>query len=315
MKVMTEILSDLRSRRLWPLMAVLVVALVAVPVLLAKSSHTPAQTASVPVPSSPAPTLPTVSSVSAASHAHVSGRSRDPFGGGGGAVTTTASSASSAASTASSASKASSSKSSKSSSSGGGSSSSSSSSSTPTSLTPLPIAPPPASAKKAPKSLGASDVYRVTLAVSYPSGGLNTIDPLERLSVLPSNSQPLLVELGVLRGGRRVLFAVQPGAVVSGPGTCTPGPLDCEVLSLAVGQNENLSSQSASGTNEVALFAVTAISAHNAGSSSAAFQARRHASAAGRAVLESSKQSAVSLFRYQPQLGVVVDLRNLSIGG
>ena len=83
MNPLTEILNDLRTRRLWPVMLVLVVGLVAVPVLLAKSSHAPTPTASAPVPSSPAPSLPTVSAVSTPSHTHLSGRGRDPFGGNG----------------------------------------------------------------------------------------------------------------------------------------------------------------------------------------------------------------------------------------
>ena len=40
----------------------------------------------------------------------------------------------------------------------------------------------------------------------------------------------------MLKGGKQVLFAVQQGAAVSGPGTCTPGPIDCEILALAPGQ-------------------------------------------------------------------------------
>jgi hypothetical protein len=175
------------------------------------------------------------------------------------------------------------------------------------------IAPPPS--KPAPAVLTASDVYRVSLAVSYPSGQLDTIDPVNRLTVLPNAGMPLLVELGVLQGGRSVLFAREPGAVLSGPGRCTPGPIDCQILSLGVGQNEMLSTRSSSGTSEIALFAVTSIKAHDLGSSSAAFRARRHASPAGRSVLANSQLSVLRLFRYEPNLGVVVDLRNLSIGG
>ena len=81
----------------------------------------------------------------------------------------------------------------------------------------------------------------------------------QRLSVLPSEQQPLLIELGVLKGGHRVLFVVQPGTVVSGPGTCTPGPIDCEILSLGENQTESLGRQAPTGVVAVALFAVTAI--------------------------------------------------------
>jgi hypothetical protein len=142
-------------------------------------------------------------------------------------------------------------------------------------------------------------------------GGLDTIDPLERLSIIPNREAPLLVELGVLKGGHRVLFAVQPGAVLGGPGTCTPGPVDCEILSLAPDQIESL----ANATGPIALFAVTGINVVHHKTVAAANRDRRKASAAGAAVLASSTSTALSLFQYRPSLGSIVDLRNLKVGG
>ena len=305
MNPLNSIINDLRTRRLWPFALVLVLALVAVPVLLAKSS------APVPVPNVPPPaasnqpTLPIVSAETGVTRTHPSGTSRDPFAGG---ASTSASSTTTSTSKATSASSATSSTSSKSSTSGA------TSTTTTTTTTTTPIPPPPAGAL-APGTLGASQTYEVALAISEPSGMLQTVDPVERLSILPSKQQPLLVELGVLKGGRRVLFAREPGASVSGAGACTPGPIDCQILSLAPGQDETLSQQTSSGTNEVAVFAITAIRAHEQPSAGAAFMARRHASPAGRALLAGSQSSVLSLFQYEPKLGAVVDLRDLSIGG
>jgi hypothetical protein len=155
----------------------------------------------------------------------------------------------------------------------------------------------------------------VTLAITNDAGGVGTIDSLERLSVLPSQQQPMLVELGVLKGGHRVLFAVQPGTVVSGPGVCTPGPIDCEILSLAQDQTEGLAKQSPTGLAAGPLFAVTAISAVEHASAAAADKARRAEALAGRVLLNNSTLDALSLFHYEPSLGTVVDLRNLTIGG
>ncbi len=313
MNALREMATDFRDKRLWAVVAALLAVLVAVPVLLSKSASAPAKTASVPAAVPSGPSLPVVSASQSPNQTHLSGRSHDPFSGGasaGGSGSTTQGSKSSTTPSSATASKP-----------GGTSSGTSGGSSTPVPTVtgspsvPAPITTTPTAHKRAPASLRSSQVYRVALAVSWPSGGLDTIDPLERLSVLPNDRQPLLVELGVQKGGGRVLFAVEPGAVVSGPGTCTPGPIDCQVLSLAVGQNENLSSQSPTGPNEVALFAVTSITAHSLGSSSAAATARRRVSAAGRDELASSQQNVVSLFRYEPALGAVVDLRNLSIGG
>jgi hypothetical protein len=163
--------------------------------------------------------------------------------------------------------------------------------------------------------LTAKQSYQVSLAITTKDGGLNTIDPLQRLSVLPSAQKPLLVELGVLQGGKRVLFAVQPGAAVSGAGVCTPGPIDCEILSLAPGQTEGVSEQTASGSTPVALFSVNSISAVGHPTVAAANAARRAASEDGRQLLANTPLSAVSLFQYDPSVGAVVDLRNLTVGG
>ena len=153
------------------------------------------------------------------------------------------------------------------------------------------------------------------MAITAPSGGINTVDPLTRLSLIPSDQQPLLVELGVLQGGKRVLFAVQPNAVVNGPGTCTPGPLDCEILSLGQDQTEQLSTRvGAVGASQVALFAITGITATNHSSVGLADRVRRADSAAGRAVLDKSGLPSLSLFQYEPSLGFVVDQRNLTVG-
>jgi hypothetical protein len=136
-----------------------------------------------------------------------------------------------------------------------------------------------------------------------------------RLGELPSAQEPRLVELGVLKGGHRVLFAVEPDTVLSGPGACTPGPIDCEIVSLTQNQTEAVGVRAATGSRQLALFAVTGIRAVGHGSVVAAQKARRAESAAGRALLDRSPMGALSLFRYDPSVGAVLDLRNLTVGG
>jgi hypothetical protein len=154
------------------------------------------------------------------------------------------------------------------------------------------------------------------VAITNSKGGVNTDNPLERLSPLPSANQPLLVEMGVLKGGSRVVFAVQPGTVVSGPGTCVPGPIDCEILSLGKEQTEKLSVHTATGNVQVAMFAVTGIRTVTHSSHAAALKARNQESSQGRQVLnhDHSSLSALSLFHYAASVGAVVDLRNLTLG-
>jgi hypothetical protein len=316
MSFFKAIISDLRDKRLWPVAAALLVAVVAVPVVLSKAtSGAPAPVAQLPSTGSggTASGLPAVSVSTAPSEGKLTGNGRNPFNQFGGTTTTSGTSGTTAATTGTSTSASTStsgsgtSTTSSSTGSGAGSSSTSGSSTTPS----ITTAPP----KPAPTGLTATESYEVSLAITNSAGGLDTYSPLQRLSLLPSPSRPLLVELGVLKGGKRVLFAVEPGTVISGPGSCIPGPVDCEVLALAPGQTESLGEHSSSGNTRVALFAVTDVSAAKHDSESAANQARRATSALGRELLSQSTSSALSLFQFQPGVGAIVDLRNLVVGG
>jgi hypothetical protein len=315
------ILKELHQKRLWPVAALLLAALVVVPVLLSKSSSpTPVAQAPAPTPPpAPGTTLPTLNVQSTPAPSRLHGPAHDPFSTGS-SVTSATTTASTAVTVATSTATATSTAPTATSGTSGANSGTATltPTSTPTSSgvssKPAPITPA-SKPSVAPVGLTASQSYDVSLAITDSSGGVNTLDPLMRLSVLPSLNQPLLVELGVSQGGKRVLFAVQRGAVVSGPGRCTPGPIDCEILSLAPNQTESLSTQSPTGVARVALFAVSRIKAVDHSSPSAATKARRMSSAAGRALLTRSGLSAVSLFRYEPSLGAVTDLRNLTVVG
>jgi hypothetical protein len=340
MNILKGIVNDLRQRRLWPIALVLVLALVAVPVLLSKkASSTPvAQLPATGAPTSLSTSGPAVTVEGTPDQTHLKGKGRDPFTPQGSTATpsTASGSTASTASTGSTGSAGSAAGSTAGASTGAtGSTGSTGSTGTGGSgggstVTPLPptspggttpVTTPPVTGvptgkpQPAPAGLQADQTYRVTLSVTNSKGGLNRIDPVERLSVLPSKSDPLLVELGVLKGGDRVLFAVQPGTVVHGPGKCTPGAIDCEVLSLGTNQVESVSVQTPTGVTPVAQFAVTAIGTDNHGSRSAAGKARRQASDAGRRLLSKSTLKALSLFEYDPSIGAVLDLRNLTVGG
>ena len=330
MSFLKVILTDLRQRKLWPVPLVLLAAIVAVPVVLAKSAK-PTPVAPLP-PSGPTVSgtpVATIRAENSVPDSHLTGKGRDPFiqqavsktgtsvatalGGGGTTVVSGGSGASTATSGLGGSSTVSSFSGGSSVSSGGGSSfagGGSSSSSSTSSSGPVSPLPPHAKPTPAPSGLTAKQSYRVAVSLTNASGGVDSIDPLVRLSPLPSASRPLVVELGVLQGGHRVLFAVQPGTVVHGAGTCTPGPIDCEILSLGQDQVETISSGSTSAS-----FAVTAITADDHATAALATAARELVSVAGHRLLASSPLSALSLFEYQPQVGAVVDLRNLTVGG
>jgi len=318
MSFVTSLIKELRDRKLWPIAIGLIVALVAVPVLLSKKAPTNLITPEqgVGLPYSSGTTLPAISVTTTPGNSKLTGHSRNPFTpyhiGKASTTAVVASAPASTTSTTPSTSGSSTGVTGTGSTSGG--STSTTPATTPATTTPAP-SPAPAPAKPAPTGLTATESYEVSLAITLPGGGLNTIDPLQRLSIIPNAKQPLLLELGVLQGGKRVVFAVEPGAVVSGPGTCTPGPIDCEILTLSPGQTEGVSQQTSTGSTPVALFAVNSISAAEHPSAAEADQARRDASQAGRELLANTTLGAMSLFQYDPSVGSVVDLRNLTVGG
>jgi hypothetical protein len=315
MSFFKTIISDLRDKRLWPVAAVLLVAVVAVPIVLSKgSSNGAAPIAQLPSTGSGGTSsgLPAVSVSTLPSQSKLRGKGRNPFTQFGGSTGTTASTGATTATTGTTSKPGASSSTASTGTSASSTTGSTGTATTGSSTTPSIVTVPP---KPAPTGLTASQSYNVSLAITTGSGGLNTYAPLKRLSALPGPSQPLLVELGVLKGGKRVLFAVQPGAAISGPGSCIPGPVDCEILSLAPGQTEALGERTSGSAKQVALFAVTAVTAADHGSAAAANQARRDTAAAGRSVLARSTSSALSLFTYDLSIGALVDLRNLTVGG
>ncbi|MEA2159116.1 MAG: hypothetical protein QOD66_1496 [Solirubrobacteraceae bacterium] len=321
MSFFDSILRDLRERKLWPVALAMVVALVAVPVLLSKSGRAatpPPVSPPLAATTSPGTAVPAVSVRTVPLHSRLRGHARDPFAqpkqktvaarkvATTPQATTKPTTTSTTGTTTTSQGTTTTGATSPSGTGGSGSG---------TGSAPTTPAFPTAPRKPAPTGLSATQSYHVTLAMTNSAGGLDTSDPLERLSILPNDQEPLLVELGVLKGGHRVLFAAEPQTIVSGPGKCTPGPVDCEILSLAPGQIEQLSTSSPTGTVAVAKFAVTEIKADGHPTVAAADRARRSESAAGRRLLSQSSLSALSLFAYRPSLGAVVDLRNLSVGG
>ncbi|MGO9495163.1 MAG: hypothetical protein ACLQA5_00360 [Solirubrobacteraceae bacterium] len=318
MSVPRNMLKELLERKLWPIALVLVIALVAVPVLLTKKAPTDIVTPPTgPLPYSSGTTLPAISVQTSPGNSNLVGKGRNPFTPQHVATTSTITTTIPTVTTPTTGtSTGTTSVGSGSSSTGSGSSGTTVAPATTPTVSTTPTKPalttPP---KPAPATLTATESYHVSLAVTAANGNLNTIDPLERLSILPSEQQPMLIDLGVLQGGKSVMFVVEPGTVVSGAGTCTPGPIDCEILTLNPGQTAGISKETSSGSTPVALLAVNSITVDHHPSVAAANKARETASDVGRQLLNQSPLNAISLFQYDPSVGAVVDLRNLTVGG
>jgi hypothetical protein len=318
MSVPRNMLKELLERKLWPIALVLVIALVAVPVLLTKKAPTDIVTPPTgPLPYSSGTTLPAISVQTSPGSSNLAGKGRNPFTPQHVATTSTITTTIPTITTPTTgASTGTTSVGSGGSSTGSGSSGATVAPATTPTVSTTPTKPAPTTPPKpAPTTLTATQSYHVSLALTEANGNLNTIDPLERLSILPNKQQPMLIDLGVLQGGKSMLFVVEPGTVVSGAGTCTPGPIDCEILTLKPGQTAGISKETGSGTTPVALLAVNSISFDQHPSVAAANKARETASEVGRQLLNQSPLNAISLFQYDPSVGAVVDLRNLTVGG
>ncbi|MEA2470585.1 MAG: hypothetical protein QOE38_1584 [Thermoleophilaceae bacterium] len=239
---------DLRERRLWPVAVGLLAAIVAVPAILFKpvSDATP-PSAAAPKPSGVA-TLPVVtveSGPTQGSHLEAFKASeKNPFkpmkdlakpatttapSGTGSAATKTASTSTSTSTSSSSGS--SGSGSSSSGSSGSGSSSSGGSSTTPSSTpaTTTPTAP-------------TTEWFRYVADFSFGRSGAKakTLTSVANFTLLPNDTSPAVVFLGVNADGKTAMFYVaDAGFTADGEGTCNAQGAACRYVTLKIGQSSD----------------------------------------------------------------------------
>jgi hypothetical protein len=228
---------DLRAKRLWPVAAVLALALVAMPVLLKKSSSdagpapaaSPSQSASAAANGKPVVVADT--GTTKASNLGVFDP-KNPFRPdhmpkAPGSTTSPSSSAPSTTTQAPS--------------SGGGGSTGS-----------APSTPPSSGGVPSQPTQPKSGSYAYTVDVKFGKrGDLRTRHGLQKLDLLPNANNPLLVFLGVNAAGDTAVFLTDTSLKAAGEGTCKPSDDVCSFLYLKVddGQNtEDLSEQASDGT-------------------------------------------------------------------
>jgi hypothetical protein len=233
-----DLLHDLREKRLAPVAAVLLVALVAIPLVLSKGGGEPAPASTQGAEASTADATPTV--IRTVENGPDSGGSdlrvfhkRDPFksgiklkttaAGDGVAQLVTPQASPVGGSTATKSS-------SGSSSSGGGSSPSSGGS--PTS-TPAPTSTP----SPGPQTVKQKKTSYVYVAdVTFTRGPHSRrIKKLHRLDMLPGEESPMLIFLGVTAKGNSAVFLVDSTLKASGEGHCRPSADACATLSIGPG--------------------------------------------------------------------------------
>lgn len=63
---------------------------------------------------------------------------------------------------------------------------------------------------------------------------------IERLSVLPDEENPVIVYRGVVDGGKAAIFELTGDVEAEGDATCSPTPEDCQYIKLRAGETEFL---------------------------------------------------------------------------
>jgi hypothetical protein len=290
---MSSLHRDLIERRLWPIVALLVVAVVAVPFVLRTGAS--AGSTAVPVPPRVDPgSVPTVlASVPRPTvRALEASLPRDPFAGGmpklqskpqsqspADTGATAGLSSSPTATTAATGSPAMvsptpSQATGGTSSSGGGS---------PTVTTTTTVTTPAPAAPGTPAATGPWTIY--SLDLSYGAGKFAAVDSaVPRLEPVPSAHQPTVMFMGVMSGGTTAVFMLGAGVQHAGQGVCRPSFDQCAAIVLRAGQTEELTPPDAAGTPMQ--LRVTSIGKTVTNSRSAAVAAYRHVSAAGQCELD-----------------------------
>lgn len=317
-RALRNVYEDLVDRRLWPVAVVLLLALIAIPVVLANPASSPAPTASVPVlpPSGPGEMTPFVGqpvvqlssapqSTRRLNHLHA----LNPFvqrhvavlpsvtGVTGANASSTlgpaklGASASSAGPAVSSAGP---------SSAGVGSSAASvhssaspipsgpasgASSSSPPPSSPTPSAPPPAPHHARTYVVSSVDVR------FGAAGATARRQTLHRLDLLPSRAHPVVVFLGLLTDGKTAEFLISSRARVQGDGQCVPSSRDCRTVLLKAADTEFFDVIADDGSDQQ--FQLDLLAVHRRVTTSAAVA--RSASVDGARILRASAKQEPAL--------------------
>jgi hypothetical protein len=235
---------DLVDKRLWPIAIVLIVAVFAVPVLLAKPASKPTPGASAVTPNVappnglPAPGTKVALAGSGPGGGQVTGAAHDPFQQIHGTVataTTVSTAATGAASTT-----------------GGattgafvttGSTTGSTTGATTGTTTPTTTTTATGTAPPTPEP---RTQVVLRFGVSPGSRPQRSLDPL---TPLPSVARPLFVYLGAVNSNTRAVFLVSADVdQATGEGRCTPDKTICSQVELRAGQTEYFTVQTSKGT-------------------------------------------------------------------
>ena len=163
-----------------------------------------------------------------------------------------------------------------------------------------------------PKPAPAGEAYSVTMRFGRP-GHMRTLRNVRRLAPLPSVVNPFFVFLGVMKDHETAVFLVSSDAVATGDGKCRPSAKDCATVEMKAGDIEffDFTDETGKVTQfELDLKRVDRTPLKTVAAVRAAY-ARR--SVAGQELLRDAHQvgqaGAARAYRYLPEDGVLVRAR------
>lgn len=253
---MSSLRRDLLERKLWPLVALLLAGVVAVPLLLLKGASA-AGTPTAPPPPPAAVTAPSAGHAPATEPAKVllARIARSPFASGtpklaakpaSQAQPAASPSAAATATTTTTATMVSPSPSTTSSQSATPTSTTATTPTSSTHSTPTPVSTTASAPPEIPVKVQSWTTYSVGVRFGRDASA-PIKNNLARLTPLPSARQPEIMFMGVMAGGRQAVFALGAGLQHTGPGLCRPSHTQCSAILLKAGQTEHIVVPAAAG--------------------------------------------------------------------
>jgi hypothetical protein len=132
--------------------------------------------------------------------------------------------------------------------------------------------------------------------------GSKATKTIERLKVLPNTAAPVLVYRGVDAGGKHAVFEITGTVVAQGDGACEPTPEDCQVLKLAEDETEFITVTD-TGDETDAQYQLSVEKIH-AGKTSSAAELKK-ASTAGRELLGALGGGHKARYAFDPATGTL----------
>jgi hypothetical protein len=176
----------------------------------------------------------------------------------------------------------------------------------------IPPSTPPYVPPTTPKAPASPSDYRVTLRVGQ-AGNLQVHKDVERLTPLPSTVDPFMVFMGVTDNGKTAVFLLSSDAKATGDGTCKPSPASCQTVEMKA-QDVEFFDVDTSGTGsdpvqyelDLTRIIKTASSGSSSSSGSGSSTAALHT---GQQVVDRSRAAgspALSGYSYDPHTGALV---------